>query len=315
METRCMKGKGEKRPQKLLLDTDIGPDCDDAGAIAVLHALAAMGEAELIGMGNCTSNPWGTSFLDTLNRYYGSSDLPTGALARSGFLEATPEYSVYNMPLSQINPDGYPLGGQKREVVGLYRELLASVEDSGTVICAIGPLINLADLLESEADAHSPLSGRELVRRKVERLVVMGGAFPEGLEWNFQMHPQSAHHVATEWPTPVVYAGFELGASLLTGGRLRELNPEHPVRRAYELFTNGKLLRPSWDLAAVLYAVRQEAEYWSLSAPGVLAVNSDGACSWQEDAGGSRYYLLPRMEGQLLVAVLDELMVFDKSRS
>ena len=34
----------------ILLDTDIGCDCDDAGAMAVLHALADMGETEILAV-------------------------------------------------------------------------------------------------------------------------------------------------------------------------------------------------------------------------------------------------------------------------
>ena len=33
---------------KIILDTDISPDYDDVGAMAVLHALAKRGEAEIL---------------------------------------------------------------------------------------------------------------------------------------------------------------------------------------------------------------------------------------------------------------------------
>ncbi len=35
-------------PVHVILDTDIGSDCDDAGALAVLHALADRGEVEIL---------------------------------------------------------------------------------------------------------------------------------------------------------------------------------------------------------------------------------------------------------------------------
>ena len=40
----------------IILDTDIGPDCDDVGAISVLHALANNGETEILGIMCCTSS-------------------------------------------------------------------------------------------------------------------------------------------------------------------------------------------------------------------------------------------------------------------
>ena len=36
-------------PVPIILDTDIGPDCDDAGAMSVLHALTNNNEAEILG--------------------------------------------------------------------------------------------------------------------------------------------------------------------------------------------------------------------------------------------------------------------------
>ncbi|RKY61051.1 MAG: hypothetical protein DRP96_04290, partial [Candidatus Neomarinimicrobiota bacterium] len=36
--------------EKVIFDTDIGPDWDDVGATAVLHTLANQGEAEILAM-------------------------------------------------------------------------------------------------------------------------------------------------------------------------------------------------------------------------------------------------------------------------
>ena len=38
-------------PVRVILDTDLSSDVDDVGAVAVLHALADAGEAEILGMG------------------------------------------------------------------------------------------------------------------------------------------------------------------------------------------------------------------------------------------------------------------------
>ena len=37
-------------PVKILFDTDMTTDCDDAGAMAVLHALADRGECEILAL-------------------------------------------------------------------------------------------------------------------------------------------------------------------------------------------------------------------------------------------------------------------------
>ena len=55
---------GQAAPVKLIFDTDIGPDCDDAGTVALLHALADKQEVELLAMMSATSFEWGAGALD-----------------------------------------------------------------------------------------------------------------------------------------------------------------------------------------------------------------------------------------------------------
>ena len=73
-----MEIKHPIQPVPIILDTDICPDCDDAGAVALLHVLSSKGEATILGMGCCTSNPWGAPCLDALNTYCGRSEIPVG---------------------------------------------------------------------------------------------------------------------------------------------------------------------------------------------------------------------------------------------
>lgn len=38
------------KPVPVILDTDMGPDCDDTGALAILHALAKQEESDILGV-------------------------------------------------------------------------------------------------------------------------------------------------------------------------------------------------------------------------------------------------------------------------
>ena len=46
----CNESQGHTRnqPVMIIFDTDMGSDCDDAGALALLHAYADMGRARII---------------------------------------------------------------------------------------------------------------------------------------------------------------------------------------------------------------------------------------------------------------------------
>src|SRR5210317_961434 len=64
---------------KVILDTDIGSDCDDAGALAVLHKLADKDEVEILGViYSSGKNKYGIGVCDAINTYYGRGDLPLG---------------------------------------------------------------------------------------------------------------------------------------------------------------------------------------------------------------------------------------------
>ncbi len=64
---------------KVILDTDIGSDCDDAGAMAVLHKLADKGEVKILGViYSSGKNKFGIGVCDAINTYYGRGDLPLG---------------------------------------------------------------------------------------------------------------------------------------------------------------------------------------------------------------------------------------------
>ena len=56
---------------KIIFDTDIGGDCDDAGALAILHEAQNAGKAELLAVTLSTSSPYAAGCADAINRYYG----------------------------------------------------------------------------------------------------------------------------------------------------------------------------------------------------------------------------------------------------
>jgi len=63
----------------VIFDTDMGSDCDDAGALAVLHSLADAGEVKILGVVfSSGKNRYGVRTCDAINTYYGRGDLPLG---------------------------------------------------------------------------------------------------------------------------------------------------------------------------------------------------------------------------------------------
>jgi inosine-uridine nucleoside N-ribohydrolase len=199
----------------------------------------------------------------------------------------------------------------------LLRRTLAGQPDHSVVVIQVGFSTNLARLLNSKADRFSRLAGRELVQRKVKLLSVMAGQYAdstsEGLrrskaspEFNIFFDVNSARELFARWPTPVVASGFEVGASMLFKGAEIQKHlayaPRDPVAVVYR-YTDpiyryisaraGELHdHPTFDLTSVLYAVRPEDGYFSLSAPGTISVRPDGSAKFTGSPSGSHRYLL-----------------------
>ena len=43
------------KPVRILFDTDLGGDCDDAGALQIIHTFRRQGRAALLSATHCTS--------------------------------------------------------------------------------------------------------------------------------------------------------------------------------------------------------------------------------------------------------------------
>ena len=290
---------------KVILDTDIDSDVDDVGALAMLHTLADHGRIELLGVVVTSDDPYAPACTSALNTYFGRPGLPIGV--EPGI--ALNHHSRYTREISEEYPSSFSDYEQAEDAVAVYRKLLVQSPDSSVVIISIGHLTNIARLLASPADEISPLQGKELVARKVKLWSCMGGHFPEGKEANFyRPDPASTVNSIANWPGKVVFAGWEIGQEIITGGLFLKqyLSEKSPVWRAYQLYNNFSG-RQSWDQVAVLYAV--SPDYWNLESGGRVVVADDGSNVWEEGEDSGQAYLKVSHSPEELAKIIDALMV------
>jgi len=296
------------RPVRLIFDTDMMGDVDDVGTVALLHALANQGEVKILAMGLSGKNPWSPLCLDALNTYFRRPDVPIGVVRGPAF----DKRSRYAEAISKEFPHTLKSADDAPDAAVLYRKVLAKQPDNSVVMVSVGQVTNFKNLLETAPDEHSNLKGVDLVRQKVEAWVCMGGKIPEGREANLIHDGPAAAHAIANWPTPIIFSGWEIGQEIMTGARLRQAPEGTPVRRAYELF-NGLNNRQSWDQTAVLYAVRGLdgglADYWDLDSTGYLHVNPDGSNQWRSSPDKDHTYLVRKMEPKKIAGVIEELML------
>lgn len=297
-------------PVKVILDTDIEFDVDDVGAVAVLHALADLGYAEVLAMLVSAKHDWSPACLNALNHYYGRPQIPIGQVGPEG-VEFGSEYA---RKLAEAHQQQNAQELNVRRGVDLYRETLAAQADQSVVLISIGFLTILDQLLASPADEISELCGLELVAHKVTHWVCMGGHYPNGNEYNFIKDGPAAANAVNHWPTPITFSGQELGKRILTGTRLVETPEENPVRKAYEHYFDGTpLLRPSWDQATVLYGVLGLqgglSELWDVVGPGCNRLDETGMNAWDATQNREHRYLVEKMPADEVAWIIEELMI------
>lgn len=287
-------------PVPIVFDTDVGNDIDDALALAMLHAYADRGKVKLLAVTISKDNRWSAPFVDAVNTFYGRPDVPIG-IVRDG---RTPEDGKYTKPIVTRRRGGKPVyphdltdGRDAPEAVALQRKILAAQPDGSVVFVVVGFSTNIARLLDSEPDDHSPLTGRELVRRKVRLLSIMAGMYaePRQKEYNVYVDADAARKVYRDWPTPIVASGFEIGLAVRYPAESIENDfgyvRDHPIPEAYRLYDRMPYHRPCWDLTSVLYAVEPDAGYFGLSPPGTITVDDQAVTHLKQQPGGAHRYL------------------------
>ena len=180
-------------PVNIIFDTDMGSDCDDVGALALLHAYADMNKARIIGCVYSSGKvPYGAGIIEAINIYYGRSDIPVGAYYGDDIGDPVDKMNAEKLGKDKVSfGNTIVLNRDAVELTSLTRRLVANQQDNSVTYVTVGHTKGLYDLLASEPDTASSLHGVALIKRKVKRWVALGalsanseeGRF--GKDWNF----------------------------------------------------------------------------------------------------------------------------------
>lgn len=308
---RVCAQKAVLKPVAVIFDSDMGPDYDDVGAIAILHALADYGQARILATMASTKYPGVAAVLDVFNTYFNRRYIPVG-VPKGDALELR-DWQHWTDTVIARYPHKIKTNDEAQDAVKLYRKILASQPDTSVTIVTIGFLTNLSNLLDTKADKYSKLDGRQLVKKKVKLLVCMGGKFPEGYEFNVMKDAAASQKVYTNWPAPVIFSGFEIGEQIKAGLPLINNTKisNSPVKDAFRIAIpqakEDSVGRKSWDETAVLVAIKGYSPYYTLH-PGRIKVEADGKNTW-DDNGKGQAYLVEKMDHKDVEGIINELIM------
>ncbi len=286
--------------KSFILDTDIGWDCDDAAAIALLLHYHKQKKANMLAMTACSTREGASAAIQAICDYYGVS-IPIGRMAPPAIpCDADNSYAKAVM-------EKYGAKESEVESVSLLRKTLAQSQEK-VVLITIGPLTNVSRLLKSGADEYSPLNGVELVREKVEKAYLMGGEVQENFhrgvvpfkkvypEWNILQDIESARYVAEHFPVDMIYAPHEAGNSVLTDMRDGDSPVWYSMRKCAENmekltdWTNYQ--RMSWDPITCMVAVEGVGDFYELSPNGKMTITEEGITVFDPTEQRGHYYLV-----------------------
>ncbi|MCQ2178954.1 MAG: nucleoside hydrolase [Bacteroidales bacterium] len=303
----------------IIFDTDIGNDIDDTEALCLLNRYIDQDRINLLGICLNKEGENTAKFVDIVNTFYGHADMiPVGRSRNNGADGSDPETN-YAAQVSRLTAeDGSPLF--KTTGIGyedlpdshiLYRKLLAEAEDNSVVVISVGFLTNLARLLDTPADEISPLTGKELIEKKVKMLSIMAGRFKDSEpEYNVVINIPSAKKLFSEWPGEIVCSPWEIGEIVRYPAESIENDYEwagaHPLKEAYIRY--GEMPYDNWmfDPTSVLFAVEGDS-MCTLTEPGTISVDDEGVTTFTADpAGKHRYFTVDAEQAKAMIACFKE---------
>ncbi len=298
---------------RVIFDTDIGPDFDDVGAIALLHAFQDQGRAKILATISCNAYAETGPALSVFNTYFKRPEIPIGIVKAKTPNEACRE--GWAQAINKKYPHKLKSNDEALEAVGLYRKILAAQPDNSVTIITVGFFTNLANLLASPPDKSSSLPGKDLVSKKVKQLVSMaagiGSDGKSAHEFNVWADAASAKKVFAEWPTPMLISGFEIGVKILTGVPLmnNEKIRNSPVKEAYTIAltaTKKEQGQCSWDQTAVLVAIAGYSPYFDVKKLN-FEIRDDGT---NVLIPGEKFtYLVEKLPTKDVAAVIEAMMM------
>lgn len=320
--------------ENLIIDTDLGYDCDDAGALLLANLLRKEKLLKISAMTHCVNRAAGATAIRMINEACGNGDIPVGVAERyaidpdrlyeefyqklrycDGFSGFAFKPTFYRLLSAAFGVDettkGDFVSAQK-----LLKETLSAAKDKSVCLLCIGQLNDLADLLQNYGD---------LARAKIKRVVAMCGNFSQegdyyddgetlwNGEFNVILDKRSAQKVFEEKGIETDVFDYYQGCDVRTGSGLGDLGDSNSsnvsgagengvaesakslVYKMYRLHGKGREC-PSWDIAALLYATGLYDDLFEAGERGRVTITDGGKSVFEPCAGGNHRLIKIKQE-------------------
>ncbi|MCQ2974887.1 MAG: hypothetical protein MJ211_08760 [Bacteroidales bacterium] len=311
-----------KAQVNLIYDTEFGNDIDKLGALLLINNFIDSNECNLLGVVCSSSSKSSLHSLHLVNSFCNHNNIPI-VESRCQEKSATSNFADI---IAVDNSISFTDNFFNNSTI-MYRKLLASAQDKSVTIIVSANLSSLDALLKSPGDKNSPLTGFQLVRKKVNEVIIVGGIFPSGFG-NWHVYDSQYSFIAKVIKklsiVNVTYIGYELGKSLQSGTIVNSFNKDNYIYECYNHFSKyslwtkqrymGEILNTnSSDQIAVLYAVRNYIGSFWRRKDGKCLVNNDGTNKWKPSTKSNQSYLELFTDPENIVnEINNELLKYNK---
>jgi len=301
----CAKIKNQSNIPKIIFDTDMGSDCDDVGALALLHVFADQRKAEILSCNYSSGKVrYGAGIIDAINTYFGRPDIPVGAdydtIIGDPNDKMRAEWLLSNFDFG----NDIVKNNDAVEQTKLNRKILTEQEENSITYLTVGHTNGLYELLISRPDEISPLTGKELIQKKVKHWIAMGALNANNSEdiytqdWNLFRNgtARSTEYLIEHFPKPVYF--IATGTDVMTGKSLLATPENNIVRKAYEVWLKNTLAktladqRPGWDIIAAYFAVESFGGFLYEEEAGYLDFNAERGAHWIRGENSRQHHFI-----------------------
>ncbi len=257
--TSCAK---DDNREKIIIDTDVGNDCDDIGALSVLGNFYKQNKINILAVTVCNQYLPAYHTTDIMLEEYGI-DCPMGMSDNNQKVHTEWGGDYSNAVDLAFQARSRKDWSRLQSATRVLRKALARNKKGKIKLITLGMLNNIANLLDSGPDDISRKTGRELFEENVSEMVLMGGRFDDEMEtyqeFNIHEAPWAAEKVINTTSVPKTFLGWEVGNPVKTGQTFYD-HHETPQYVAYQTYNQGQL-RESWDPLTMYIALTGDAKF------------------------------------------------------
>ena len=286
--------------RSVILDTDMGPDCDDAGALALLAHYSKKYNVPVLGIANCTTNKYGNGAIRKIADFCGIENIRVAMNKGENLLANSKKF---NKEITKKYFEDVSKATKAEDAVDFYKDTLKKQKDNSVTVITIGTLTNISRILKEEP---------QLFNEKVHSLICMAGKFPDGKEFNIEQDVEAARHVFSAFRKVTVFSGFEVGEGVMTGYMEKPENAENnPIYDSYRLYLGNEnlpYLRDSWDLTAVQYAFEGNGNFYETSKPVEIEISDSGKLKSEKEKYSRKHYIIKKAPDSEIAGYLNRII-------